>query len=140
MQKEVDDHMREGHWKLICKREVPKGATILPAVWSMKHKQHISMHEIYKWKAHINIDGSKQVYGVHYEERYSPVVAWPMTRFFLTQSLLNSWKMKQIDFVLAFPQALVERDLYMEVYTWKEPKTKGIHTATRAKPLRAETS
>ncbi len=31
------------------------------------------------------------------------------------QSLLNSWKTKQIDFVLAFPQAPVERDLYMEI-------------------------
>ncbi len=77
------------------KKDVPKGATILPAVWSMKRKRRISMREIYKWKARINIDGSKQVYGVHYDETYSPVVAWPTTRFFLTQSLLNSWKTKQ---------------------------------------------
>jgi hypothetical protein len=68
------------------------------------------MHEIYKWKAHIYIDGIKQVYGVHYEETYSPVVAWPTTRFFLTQSLLNSWKTKQIDFVLASTGR--ERSLY----------------------------
>jgi hypothetical protein len=42
-------------------------------------------------------------------------VAWPTTRFFLTQSLLHNWKTKQIDFVLAFPQAPVDRDLYMEI-------------------------
>jgi hypothetical protein len=73
------------------------------------------MREIYKWKARINIDGSKQVYSQHYDKTYSPVVAWLTTRFFLTQSLLNSWKTKQIDFVLAFPQAPVERDLYMQI-------------------------
>jgi hypothetical protein len=32
MQKEVDDHTREGHWRLVRKKDVPKGATILPAV------------------------------------------------------------------------------------------------------------
>jgi hypothetical protein len=120
MQKEVDDHTREGHWRLVRKKDVPKGATVLPAVWSMKRKRRIATREVYKWKACINIDGSKQVYGVHYNETYSPVVAWPMTRFFLTQSLLNNWTTKQIDFVLAFPQAPVERDLYMEI-------PKGIH-------------
>jgi hypothetical protein len=120
MQKEVDDHTREGHWRLIHKKDVPKGATVLPAVWSMKCKRRIATQEVYKWKARINIDGSKQVYGIHYNETYSPVVAWPTTRFFLTQSLLNNWKTKQIDFVLAFPQAPVERDLYMEI-------PKGIH-------------
>jgi hypothetical protein len=81
----------------------------------MKRKRRIATREVYKWKARINIDGSKQVYGVHYNETYSPVVAWPTTRFFLTQSLLHNWKTKQIDFVLAFPQAPVERDLYMEI-------------------------
>jgi hypothetical protein len=120
MQKEVDDHTREGHWRLVRRKDVPKGATVLPAVWSMKRKRRIATREVYKWKARINIDGSKQVYGVHYNETYSPVVAWPMTRFFLTQSLLNNWTTKQIDFVLAFPQAPVERDLYMEI-------PKGIH-------------
>jgi hypothetical protein len=115
MQKEVDDHTREGHWKLVRRRDVPKGATILPAVWSLKRERCISTRKIYKWKACINIDGSKQVYGQHYDQTYSPVVAWPTTRFFLTQSLLNNWKTKQIDFVLAFPQAPVERDLYMEI-------------------------
>jgi hypothetical protein len=28
---------------------------------------------------------------------------------------MNNWKTRQIDFVLAFPQAPVERDLYMEI-------------------------
>jgi hypothetical protein len=55
------------------------------------------------------------VNGVHHNHTYSPVVAWQTTRFFLLQSLLNNWKTEQLDFELAFPQAPVERELYMKL-------------------------
>jgi hypothetical protein len=61
------------------------------------------------------VDGSKQKYGIHYDETYSPVVQWSSTRFFLIQALLNNWYTHQIDFVLAYAQAPVERELYMEI-------------------------
>jgi hypothetical protein len=81
----------------------------------MKRKRRISTREIYKWKARLNVDGSKQIRGLHDDLTYSPVVAWPTTRFFLIQSLLNDWHTKQLDYVMAFPQANVERELYMEI-------------------------
>ncbi len=81
----------------------------------MKRKRRISDRQVYKWKARINIDGSKQVHGIHYQETYSPVVSWCTTRFFLIHALLNWWYTKQIDYVMAFPQAPVERDLYMDI-------------------------
>jgi hypothetical protein len=46
---------------------------------------------------------------------YSPAVAWSTTRFFFIQALLNGWHMRQIDYVMAYPQAPVERDLYMYI-------------------------
>jgi len=61
------------------------------------------------------VDGSKQKYGIHYDETYSPVVQWSSTRFFLIQALLNNWYTHQIDFVLAYAQAPVEREHYMEI-------------------------
>jgi len=88
---------------------------VLPAVWSMKCKRRIAAREVYKWKASLNVDGSKQKPGAHFDETYSPVVAWPTTRFFLIQALINKRKTKQLDFVLAYPQAPVERELYMEI-------------------------
>jgi hypothetical protein len=43
MQKEIDDHAREGHRKLVSQSKLPKGATVLPAVCSMKqHKRRIA--------------------------------------------------------------------------------------------------
>ena len=35
----------------------------------------------------------------------------------LTQSALHGWHTKQLNYVLDFPQALVERDLYMKIPT-----------------------
>jgi hypothetical protein len=65
---------------------------------------------MYQWKARINIIGSKQVQGIHQSQMYSPIVAWPTTRFFSIQSLIHGWYTKQLDFVMAFPQAKVERE------------------------------
>jgi hypothetical protein len=36
MQKDIDDQMENGNFEIIKRREVPKGATILPAIWQMK--------------------------------------------------------------------------------------------------------
>jgi len=115
MQKEIDDHTSRGHWKIIKRSDVPEGATVLPAVWSMKRKRCIATREVYKWKARLTVDGSKQRYGIHYDETYSPVVTWATTRFFLIQSLLLGWYTQQLDFTLAYPQADVDRPLYMEI-------------------------
>ena len=37
--------------KLTQINDVPKNATLLPAVWQMKRKRHIKTREVYKWKA-----------------------------------------------------------------------------------------
>jgi hypothetical protein len=115
MKDEINDHTSRGHWKLIKRTQLPKYASVLPAVWSMKCKRRIATREIYKWKARITVDGSKQCFGIDYDETYSPVVTWATTRFFLIQALLHNWHTQQLDFTLAYPQADVDRDLYMEL-------------------------
>jgi hypothetical protein len=94
---------------------IPKHLPVIPAVWSMKRKRRITIREVYKWKARLTIDGSKQQYGLHYDQTYSPVVTWATTCFFLIQSVLHGWHSRQLDFFLAYTQAPVERELYMEV-------------------------
>lgn len=106
---------------MIKKRSsVPEGLEIFPAVWLMKRKRHIETEEV-RWKARLNFDGSLMEQGQHYDESYEPVVTWPVTRFFLIQSLLRGWHTRQMDFVLAYTQADVERDdLYMEISKYVE--------------------
>jgi hypothetical protein len=71
MQKEVDSHSANGVWELVPKSQVPKDVQILPAVWAMKRKRRIATREVYKWKARLNIDGSKQIKGLNYWETFS---------------------------------------------------------------------
>jgi len=39
-----------------------------------KRKRKPSTGEISKYKARMNVDGSKMIKGLHYEETYAPVV------------------------------------------------------------------
>jgi hypothetical protein len=115
MQKEVLDQMNNGNFSLIKRVDVPEDKTILRAVWQMKRKRDIKTRAVKKWKARLNIDGSKMKYGTHYDETYAPVARWNSIRLLLSMAAIHGWHTTQIDYVLAFPQAPVERDLYMEV-------------------------
>ena len=68
VKKELDDQERGNHWKLVELKDLPESTKVLPAVWAMRRKRRIDTQEIYEWKARLNIDGSKQLHGVHYWE------------------------------------------------------------------------
>jgi Reverse transcriptase (RNA-dependent DNA polymerase) len=118
MVKEVQSHTENGVWELVPRSSVPLGTNILPAVWAMKRKRQIATREVYKWKARLNIDGSKQEEGVNYWEIFSPVASWAAIRMVLITILIHRWYTKQIDFVLAYTQADVECELYMAIPKW----------------------
>jgi hypothetical protein len=81
----------------------------------MKRKRKILTREVYKWKARLNVHGGKQKLGINYWETYAAALKWSSIRFFLTQIIINGWHSRQLDFVLAYPQANVECDLYLEI-------------------------
>ncbi len=115
MDKEVQSHTENEAWELVPRSSVPPGTKILPAVWAMKRKHRIATREVYKWKARLNIDGSKQEEGVNYWETFSPVASWAAIRMVLITTLIHAWYTKQISFVLAYTQADVECELYMAI-------------------------
>jgi hypothetical protein len=115
MEKEIKDQFENGNFTVIRKSEVPDGHTILPAVWQMRRKRDARTGEIKKYKARLNIDGSRMKYGEHYNKTYSPVASWNSVRMLLTMTAVHGWYTKQIDFVQAFAQAPVEKTLYMKV-------------------------
>jgi hypothetical protein len=115
MVKEANDHTTRGHWVFWEKRNVPQGHDILSAVWAFKRKRQTDTRAVYKHKARLSIYGGQQTHGVNYWETYSLVVNWFSIRLCLTFSLIFNWYTRQIDFVLTFPQADVECDLFMEL-------------------------
>ena len=72
------------------------------AIWSFKRKRNPA-GEIIKYKARLCCHGGQTIKGVHYEESFSPVVAWSTVRMMMTMSIIQGWYARQIDFVLAFP-------------------------------------
>ena len=81
----------------------------------MKRKRDIKTNKVKKWKARLNIDGSRMKPGVHYDQTYSPVVSWSSIRLLLTLAAIHNWHTEQLDDVLAYPQAPVEREIYIKI-------------------------
>ena len=115
MEKEFLDHSRRKYWELCHLDDVPKGTKILDSIWSMKRKRDILTRKIIKWKARLTVHGGQQEYGVNYTETYSPVASWYSIRMLLTLATLHNWHTRQVDFVLAYPQAPIEHDIYMKL-------------------------
>lgn len=115
VEQEIAGHVKGKHWVEIPLSEVPPGTRILDSVWAMRRKRKLDTREVYKWKARLNVHGGQQEHGINYWETYAPVVAWPVIRFFFTLSILFGWHSRQLDFVMAFPQAPIEVPLYMKI-------------------------
>ena len=115
MKKEVEDQMANGNYTIVHIKDVPKGKIILPAVWQMRRKRDIKTRLVKKYKARLNIDGSKMKQGLHYDLTYAPVASWNSIRLLLILVAVEGWHTQQIDYVLAFPQAPVEKEIYMKI-------------------------
>jgi hypothetical protein len=117
MIKEIDDHTSRGHWRITTRQEMRDkhyNHRPIAAIWSFKRKRN-PFGDITKYKARRCCHGGQTIKGVHYDETFSPVVAWSTVRMLLTLSEVYGWHARQIDFVLAFPQADVKTDVFMQV-------------------------
>jgi hypothetical protein len=81
----------------------------------MKKKRYIKTRKVYKRKARLNVHGGQQEFAVNFFEMFSPVVNWFSVRLIFTLSLSSDWSTKQVGFVLAYPQAPIEFDMYMNL-------------------------
>jgi len=115
MVKEWEDQLNNGNFSIVHRSKVPEGATILPAVWQMKRKRDILTRKIKKYKARLNLDGSRMKHGKDFDQTYAPVANWNSIRTLLTTSALLGWHTRQIDYVLAFPQAPIQGEIYMKI-------------------------
>jgi len=115
MVKEWEDQLNNGNFSIIHRSKVPEGATVLPAVWQMKRKRDILTRKIKKYKARLNLDGSRMRHGIDFDQTYAPVANWNSIRTLLTVSALFGWHTRQIDYVLAFPQAPIQGEVYMKI-------------------------
>ena len=130
---ELEGHERMGNYEPIPLDQVPTGTKLIDMVWSMRRKRKINTQEVYKWKARLNVHGGQQVHGIHFWDTYAPVVTWQTVRLFLILSLILGWQSRQLDFVMAYPQAPAEMPLYMQLPQGYQRK--GISRRTHALKL-----
>ena len=131
MQKEMDDQMADGNFELIQWAKIPLGPKIFPAVWQMRRKRDINTQEVKKWKARLNFDGSRMRRGEHYGQSNAPITYWSSIRLAFVIATANDWVSTQEDYVMVFPQAPSEREVYMEIpqgYDLGECKSKMDYT------------
>ena len=114
MMKEIKDHEDRNHWDVMLRDDLPKGAKTILAIWSFKRKRFPD-GRVQKYKARICAHGGMQTWGENYWETYAPVVNWLSVRTLLIISMLNDLETRSIDFTLAFPQAKLDVDVYMEL-------------------------
>eukprot|EP00956_Cyclotella_meneghiniana_P038372 scaffold153203_cov19-Cyclotella_meneghiniana.AAC.2 len=114
MMKEVKDHEEREHWDLVLSSTVPKSAKTIKAIWSFKRKRFPD-GTLNKHKARLCAHGGMQKWGENYWETYSPVVNMLTIRLILAIAHIHKLDSKSIDFVLAFPQAELDVDIWMEL-------------------------
>jgi hypothetical protein len=119
--KELNGHIDNNHWKLIPRTEVPEGTEVVPSVWAMQCKQDLTTGRVTKHKASLNLHGGKQEFGTNYYKTYAPVVTWFEIQLLIVFGILFNGPFSQVNFIMAYPQAPIKMDMYMELPT-------GIHT------------
>ena len=72
MIKELEDHYRHKHWKLVKQEEIGN-AKMVKAIWAFKRKRRPD-ESLLKHKARLNAHGGMQVYGQYYCDTYTPVI------------------------------------------------------------------
>ncbi len=110
-------------WRLAKQDTVPDDVQIVPSVWSLQHKRDLTTNMTTKHKARLNLHGGKQVCSMNYYETYMPIVTWFTIGLMTVFGILFQWSLQQVDFIMAYPQAPIEMDIYMEL-------PQGIQTAT----------
>jgi Reverse transcriptase (RNA-dependent DNA polymerase)/GAG-pre-integrase domain len=112
---ELEDH---GTLILLPKREVPQNSKVLPSTWVLRAKRYPD-GRLRKHKARFCVRGDRQVEGVDYADKYSPVVSWSTVRMLLTLALKENLATRQVDFSNAFVQAHLNSNKHIYVQPLK---------------------
>ena len=113
--RELNGHVENQNWQLVKRCDVPAGEPIQQSVWAMRCKRNHTTGEVVKHKARLNLHGGMQEYGVNYYGTHAPVVTWLAICLMIVFAILLKQALRQIDVIMAYPQAPIEMDMYMEL-------------------------
>jgi hypothetical protein len=98
-------------WEVVSRELADK---ILPSTWTYKVKRYPD-GSVRKLKARFCARRDCQIEGVDFFDTYAPVVSWHTVRTLLVLSIVLGLHTKQVDYTLAFCQAPIDTDVYVEM-------------------------
>ena len=114
MEKEGEDHKGRGNWILVPRSTILSRNKPIKAISSFKRKR-VPDGRLNKHKARFCAHGGMQCWGENYLETFLPVVNMISVKWLLVIAKIHGFESKSIDFVLAFPQADLDIDIWMEL-------------------------
>jgi hypothetical protein len=114
MSKKICDHKSRDHWEIVKCSTIPPGNKTIQAIWSFKHKRYPD-GTLNKHKAWLCAHSGMQQWGVLYWETYFPIVNMLTVCLLLALCNIHGLESKSIDFILAFPQADLNVDIWIEL-------------------------
>ncbi len=109
MEVEYEAHIKNGTWELVGKRP---GMNVIGSTWTYTIKKDQNGDPV-KHKSRLCAQGFSQVYGVDYEETFSPVVEINTIRLLLSFSARHSLTIHQADVPTAYLNVSVDKEIYM---------------------------
>ena len=55
------------------------------------------------------------LFGENYFDTYAPVVTWFSIRLLIICAIVLNWQLRQVDFIMAYAQAPIECDMYLQL-------------------------
>ena len=108
---EMDGQIARGVWKVVDR---PKGKTVLGTKTVFKRKVGQD-GRVEKYKCRFVAKGFRQIKGIHYQESSSPTPTQSSIRMALAVMALLDWEGRQLDVEMAFLEADVTEELYVEL-------------------------
>ena len=111
---ELTQFLEFGTFEFLPRNQLPKGRKAL--ISRVIYRQKVNKEgKITKLKARLVVRGFLQIEGINYIDTFASITI-PLTwRILLTLTVINDWEIKQIDFIGAFLNGDLKKDIYMEI-------------------------
>ncbi|MDR3678315.1 MAG: reverse transcriptase domain-containing protein [Flavipsychrobacter sp.] len=108
---ELQSHLLNGTWEIA---RIPPGRKALKHKWVFKVKMDVN-GDVSKLKSRLVAAGYSQVYGIDYDETFSPVANLLSIRVFFALCAQYDLEIRQMDVGTAFLNADLTEDIYMDI-------------------------
>ena len=107
---EYQSLMENDTWDLV---ELPDGREVVGSKWVFKVKRD-SAGKVERFKGRLVAQGFSQIYGIDFEETFSPVVRFSTIRTLLALAAKTGMLVHQMDVVTAFLHGELEEEIFMQ--------------------------